>query len=161
MIPIILSALIFCLGMIFIQDLKHRAIHIILPVFVLLLSYFLISQINSFSYTSAFENIGFLFLTFFILFVYMSSKNKKIMNPFQNHFGLGDLLFYIAVSPLFGFRNFILFFILSLLFSLIMFLIFRGKMIENTIPLAGFASLLLIFFLIKDYFIESTKMTLL
>lgn len=161
MIEIILVVLILVLGLIFFQDLKQRAIHVILPVLVLVLSFLIINKKGYFNYFISLTNIGFLLLTLFILFIYMSIKNKKMLNPFQNHFGLGDLLFYIAISPLFVFRNYILFFILSLLFSLIMFLIFRGKMKEKNIPLAGFASLLLIFFLVKDYFIESTKMTLL
>ncbi len=91
----------------------------------------------------------------------MSVKNKKIINPFQTYFGMGDFLFYIAVAPLFITYNFILYFILSMLFSIIMFLLLRKKMKEETIPLAGFASLLLLALIASDMFLEFYKITVL
>lgn len=91
----------------------------------------------------------------------MSVKNKKIINPFQTYFGIGDFLFYIAVAPLFLTFNFILYFILSMLFSIIMFLLLRKKMKEETIPLAGFASLLLLALIASDMFLDFYKITVL
>jgi hypothetical protein len=158
---LMLSVLIILLGLIFFQDIKKRAIHIILPILVFISSSWITSNKGLFNFTLVIQNVGFLFLTLSILFLYMSIKNKMILNPFQNHFGWGDVLFYVSVSPLFVLRNYILFFIFSLIFALIMFLSFKRKMIENTIPLAGFASLLLAFFIVIEYFIQSTKITLL
>ncbi|OXE95176.1 hypothetical protein B0A63_25375 [Flavobacterium johnsoniae UW101] len=89
----------------------------------------------------------------------MSIKNKQFLNPFEHYFGLGDLLFYLAVTPLFILPNFILFFILSMLFALLLQFAFKKYIHENTVPLAGFSSLFLFIILVKDYLHFYQKLT--
>lgn len=66
------------------------------------------------------------------------------------YFGLGDVLFWLALALLFSPFNFIAFFVGSLLASLVLYFIIR-RIFQNeqmqTVPLAGFQSLLLIFVL--------------
>ncbi|MHC0439227.1 hypothetical protein [Flavobacterium sp. 3-210] len=90
----------------------------------------------------------------------MSIKNKQFLNPFKNYFGLGDLLFYLAVTPLFILPKFILFFILSMIFALLLQFTFKKIMRENTVPLAGFAALFLFIVIAKDYLSIYQKFTL-
>jgi hypothetical protein len=91
----------------------------------------------------------------------MSMKSKKFLNPFQHYFGLGDLLFYTAITPLFLLRNYILFFILSLLFAILMQFGLKKFIKEETVPLAGFSALFLIIMILKDNFMFFQKITLL
>jgi len=91
----------------------------------------------------------------------MSLRNRKLLNPFSNYFGLGDLLFFLSVTPLFLTYNFILFFICAMVFSIMLQLAFQRKMNEKTIPLAGFSALLLLLLLVKDLLLAYPKMTIL
>jgi len=90
----------------------------------------------------------------------MSLKNKHFLNPFQNYFGLGDLLFYIAITPLFNLRNYILFFILSMFFAICLQFALEKKMKQNTVPLAGFSALFLFIVLTMDSLLSIPKISL-
>ncbi|MEO6175608.1 MAG: hypothetical protein ABIP27_10710 [Flavobacterium circumlabens] len=105
-------------------------------------------------------NTAFFLITLSILVLYMSIKSKKFLNPFEHYFGLGDLLFYIAVTPLFVLPNFIVFFILSMVFALVVQLVFKKVITEHTVPLAGFSALFLGIVLIRDYCSFYPKLTL-
>lgn len=91
----------------------------------------------------------------------MSLKSKKFLNPFEHYFGLGDLLFYVAITPLFLLKNYILYFILSMLFAILMQLGLKKFIKDETVPLAGFSALFLFIILLKDNFIGFQKITLL
>jgi len=110
---------------------------------------------------SLLQNMGFFIVTLILLIIYMSIKSRRFSNPFQSYFGLGDLLFYMAITPLFLLRNYIFFFILSMLFAIVLQLSFRKIMKTATVPLAGFSAAFLIIVLLKDIFLQIQKMTLL
>ncbi|MEP6931842.1 MAG: prepilin peptidase [Flavobacterium sp.] len=151
----LLSALLF----VFFQDWKYRRIHVVLPFVIFLFSLYLI-YLKSPSFKNILLNTVFFLITLSILVLYMSIKNKQFLNPFTHYFGLGDLLFYIAVTPLFILPNFILFFILSMIFALVLQIVFKKVITENTVPLAGFSALFLFIVLIKDYLSFYQKFTL-
>lgn len=158
---IALTILLLCLVLIFIQDLKYRRIHVILPI-VIFSSAFLIVPLKKYDLVEIlFLNTGFFFFTLGILTLYMSLKSKKFLNPFEHYFGLGDLLFYVAITPLFLLKNYILYFILSMLFAILMQLGLKKFIKDETVPLAGFSALFLFIILLKDNFIGFQKITLL
>jgi hypothetical protein len=157
----IVLGLLLSLGAVVFQDLKFRRIHIILPLLTFIFSLLLSSRKIGFSSAVYFTNMMFFLIIVGILVLYMSLKNKKLLNPFANYFGLGDLLFFLAVTPLFLTNNFVVFFIFSMLFSIMMQLMFKKMMKETTIPLAGFSALLLILFIFKDFLLPYTKITVL
>jgi len=158
LVPIIL---LFCLILVFIQDWKFRKIHVVLPLFIFIISFLLI-PIKKYELAAiVFYNTVFFLITLGFLTLYMSLKSKQFLNPFLHYFGLGDLLFYIAVSPLFLLRNYILFFILSLVFAIVLQFGLKKIIKENTVPLAGFSALFLFIVLVKDYFLLFQKLTLL
>jgi hypothetical protein len=160
-LKIALTILLLCLVLIFIQDLKHRRIHVILPIVIFSLA-FLIVPLKKYDLVEIlFLNTGFFFITLGILTLYMSLKSKKFLNPFKHYFGLGDLLFYVAITPLFLLKNYILYFILSMLFAILMQLGLKKFIKDETVPLAGFSALFLFIILLKDYFIGFQKITLL
>lgn len=90
----------------------------------------------------------------------MSIKNKQFLNPFQNYFGLGDLLFYVAIAPFFILRNYVIFFIASMIFAVLMQFSFQKVMKEKSVPLAGFSALLLVFVIVFDIFTDFQNITL-
>lgn len=159
---VLLIAILFSLCGMFLQDIKSRQIHIGWPIIVFFGGGYLLME--KLSWNRSIEvvayNWGFLFLTFFFLVVYMSFKNRAFQNPFKNYFGLGDLLFYLAVSPLFVLQNYILFFILSMIFSITVFFVVKKNVKKDSIPLAGYASLLLLILIIKDLLLTSYSITL-
>lgn len=151
----LLAVLLF----VFFQDWKYRRIHVVLPLAIFLFSLYII-YLKSLSFKNMLLNTAFFLVTLSILVLYMSLKSRKFLNPFEHYFGLGDLLFYVAVTPLFILPNFIVFFILSMVFALVLQFAFKKVLTEHTIPLAGFSALFLIIVLIKDYCSFYPKLTL-
>lgn len=148
------AVLLVCLIFIFIQDIKYRLVHVVLFILVFVSSVLLVNDlplnliIKKISY-----NAFFFLLIFFVLFVYMSFKNKKIVSPFKYYFGLGDFIFYLAITPLFYLKNYIIFFIISMLWALLIhgLITFYNKK-DITIPLAGYTALLLQLLLLFELF---------
>ena len=99
-----------------------------------------------------------LFIIFQLAVIYFFSwmKYKKRSNIFNTIFGLGDLLFLIMIVPLFSPLNYLLFFIISMALTLIMFaLLKKFNLLKGpTIPLAGLQSLVLILVIISQFFIK-------
>jgi hypothetical protein len=133
-----------CLALIFFQDLKYRKIHFLLPAAIFILSGLLVRENVQTIVIMVAYNCLFLTLTFGLMFLYVSIKNKSFLNPFKSYFGLGDLLILVGVAPLFLLHQYILFFILSMLFSILLHLGLMRFLKEKTVPLAGYICLLLI-----------------
>lgn len=153
--------MLLCLLAVFFQDWKYRRIHIGLPLVIFLFSFYLIQQENKVVFKIIAYNLVFFLLTLSILIIYMSLKTRQFLNPFQNYFGLGDLLFYVAIAPLFLLQNYMLFFILSMIFAIGLQMGLKKIIREKTVPLAGFSALLLFIIIIKDMILDFQKITLL
>lgn len=152
--------LAIALLIVFLQDVKYRHIHILLPLIILVISFYIFKKNIDVNYLIILQNILFVFLTLLLLVMYMSLKNKSFLNPFKNYFGLGDLFFFVSITPLFVTYNYVLFFIFSMLFSVVIHLIFSKLMTIKTVPLAGFSALFLIFILLKDLLFDFKSLTL-
>lgn len=151
-----------CLIVIFIQDIKYRYVHVIFLILVFVSSILLIGNLSfDLIIEKILYNAFFFLLVFFVLFVYMSLKNKKTISPFKNYFGLGDFILYLAISPLFYLKNYIIFFIFSMLWALIIhgLATFYYKK-ETTIPLAGYTALLLQLLLLFELFFLPKRLLL-
>ncbi|MHA7843647.1 MAG: prepilin peptidase [Winogradskyella sp.] len=137
------ALLLISLTIIIFQDIKYRAIHITLPLVVLMLSI----AVNYFDATLEFSdilyNVLFIIVNVGGLFIYFSVKEKRFFNPVDTMLGTGDILFFIAITPLFGLKAFILFFIIGLIFSLLTHLIINIFKKVETIPLAGYLAVFL------------------
>lgn len=156
--PIIL---LLCLVIVLVQDWKFRKIHVILPLAIFAISFFMIAIEKYDLLEIVLFNASFFLTTLSILTIYMSLKSKRFLNPFQHYFGLGDLLFYVAITPLFLLKNYILFFVLSLLFAIILQFGLKKLIKEETVPLAGFSALFLFIMILKDNLFIFYKITLL
>lgn len=155
----LLIILCLCLAVIFWQDAKLRHIHVILPITVFSVAYFLTNYLQN-NLKVIGVNVLFFTITIALLTLYMSLKTKGFLNPFQNYFGLGDVLFYIAITPLFLLYNYVLFFITSLLFAIVMQFVLRKWIKKDAVPLAGLSALLLLLIITKDVVFSVQKITL-
>lgn len=134
---ILLSALLL---LAFYQDWKFRAITWLVFPLIISVTLLIFWQLG-FNWKILGSNLIFVTIVMLVLFFYVSLRERKFTNIFENHFGFGDVLFFIAISPLFGITNFILFFISGMILSGIVHLIFSKNSTKQTIPLAGYLAL--------------------
>ncbi|MEO1032267.1 MAG: prepilin peptidase, partial [Bacteroidota bacterium] len=126
-----------------IQDFTYRAIHISLPLLLLIVALaanYLDFKLN---FAHMLYNVLFIAINVLGLFLYFSIKEKRLYNPIDTMLGLGDILFFLAIAPLFSLQTFIVFFISGLIFSLVIHLISNLFKRIETIPLAGYLSVFL------------------
>jgi len=134
------------------QDLSYRKIHILLPVLLMGALIGLSYHKGEFFVRSIVEILGFILLNIVGVLIYFSIKNKKLINPLKKYIGLGDILFLIAIIPLFMLQSYMLFFITGMLISLMVYGLFKNKLTYKSIPLAGYLSGYLGILMIINFF---------
>lgn len=142
--------LIFCLIFIFIEDHKHRLVHVLyyLGLFV---SSIVVFVLNEVSISNLYKSFVFLLLNLLILGGYLHLKGEKISKDLSyGGIAIGDLVFLIAIIPLFHFINYAFFYVSGIVFSLFMFFVIQKTKLDNktTVPLAGYLSVYLLLILI-------------
>jgi hypothetical protein len=134
---------------IFYQDVKNRTIHVLLLIIL-----FVLGLITNYCFFGKgiewLYNLGFVGVNLIGITIYFSLKHKKFINPIDYLIGLGDILFFIAITPFFLIREYIVFFTLSLIFSLVLYYLVRIFKVVNTIPLAGYMSIFFIANIISE-----------
>ncbi len=155
---IIQLAIIGILIIIVYQDLKFRVLDLKYAIILLALciGYNTIHPILD--YINAFQIAGFVLVNIMCLTLYFSVKNKQFINPINSKIGLGDIVFFLVIAPLFYIKAYILFFVTGMLFSLLLygvFIRFREKQ-KKTIPLAGYLSMYLVIILLSNIFLNTT-----
>ncbi|UCA57676.1 hypothetical protein LDL78_14525 [Aequorivita sp. F7] len=132
------------------QDFKFRAIHffLVLGLFIcaLFILWFYLNSFEEFLYTALFIGV-----VLFLLWIYIRIKYNHVEKSFVNSIGLGDILFFFAVAPLFSLKNYMLFFISGMVISLIFYILFKNKMKTLLIPLAGILSCYLFLLIIISF----------
>ncbi|KFF02618.1 general secretion pathway protein [Flavobacterium reichenbachii] len=121
------------------QDFKTRLVYWFLYPMIGILAFLL--QTNAVPLSVALINCGinlfFVSSILFISFLYVKFRKLK----FKNTVGIGDVLFFIFIACTFAIITFLVLFVFSLLFSLILHFIFSHKKEQDTVPLAGYMSL--------------------
>ena len=79
--------------------------------------------------------------------IYLWIRNRRFTNPLKQHLGVGDLLFVLALTPLFGLREFLIFLLTSMVGALAWWLV-SGR--QKTIPLVGILGIALVIYMILD-----------
>ncbi len=127
---------------IFLQDVKERQVYLFLLISTILLGGFiyLFKTILAVYLINVSINLVFVLLLFCLLKIY--SKFKLNKNVFEV-IGSGDFLFFIVFAVSFPTVSFFVLFSISLIFSLLLFLILKFKLKSKTVPLAGFQALFL------------------
>lgn len=145
-----LLSLILPLLPIIYEDFRYRAIHWfwVLALVILMLFFYPIN------WSLSLLNFSFLVFQLFALSLYFSWKNRRWTNIVDQYIGLGDLVFFLPLCGLFAPFTFLVFFIISLLFSLLSFFLVKKLLLPKmeTIPLAGCMAIVLIGFLLLDSF---------
>lgn len=98
-------------------------------------------------------NLSFIIIQLVLLTVYMSVKNKKFVNIVNTYLGIGDILFFIVIAAAFSPFNFIVFYIISTILTLLGFLLVSAvKKSTGEIPLAGsMASMMIVLMFLNFY----------
>lgn len=148
--------ILLVLGVIFIQDFKSRSVYwFSFPVLSLL---FLITRLEQHQLLSEIRqqvlvNTGFLLLQLFIISVYFSIKNKRLVNITGSLLGWGDILFLLSIAFFLSILNFLFFYIGSLILILLGWLAWQrfSKEKNEQIPLAGLQAIMLLCLLAIDW----------
>lgn len=137
-----------------IQDFKAREIH--WSVFPILASLFIVEGVLSSSLADYLEgalyNLVFLAIQGVVLIIYFLIKRNSPITIINTSVGLGDILFLLVLILAFSNINFIVFYTLGLLLTLIIWLIIRPLLSErkDAVPLTGFLSVFLAVVLIFE-----------
>jgi hypothetical protein len=129
---------------VFLQDLKERAVSVLLfiALFVLACSKYFLLNIG---YKALILNSAFILFQVLVILLYCKLKHKEI-NIFK-FIGPGDLLCWGVLVWLFTPLNFLVFFVISLITSFMLFELlkaFQQNLLLKSVPLAGFQCLMLI-----------------
>jgi hypothetical protein len=152
------------LTLIFLQDLKSRAVYwFLFPILSILL--IVLRFHHPFSWSdwekSTLINAGFITVQLVFLTLYFSLKNRKWVNITTGLLGLGDILFLLSIAFYLSVLNFLVFYIASLICVLVLWLTLQGVSVKKYkyIPLAGFQSLIFMLFLACDWWLRSFDLT--
>jgi hypothetical protein len=146
--------LLLLLATVVLQDFRNRLIS--WPLIPLLLVCFIAQGITRAPAAellrNALFNLAFIALQLLALTLYISVKNKKIVNIADSHMGLGDILFFAVITTAFSPVNFIIFYTAALLLTFISYVIYISinKSGSKEIPLAGAMSLVMIVVVLVD-----------
>ncbi|WP_046744115.1 hypothetical protein [Kordia zhangzhouensis] len=142
MLAVKIILLLSLFGILF-QDIKERNVYwFLFPIVACAAGYLYFS--NTFSalfWQTVMVNFGVVVLILLVLQIYAKLRLKTNL---QNVFGLGDALLFFALCVSFPIASFIIFFVFSLLFSLMIHFVFKNKTQLQTVPLAGYMSLFFI-----------------
>lgn len=140
MLLVLNICLMICLFFIVFQDFRQREISwFFIP---LLLAGFIYTAMYKENAGIAFKyilfNLSFIIIQLVLLTIYMSVKNKKLVNIVNTYIGIGDILFFAVIAAAFSPFNFIVFYLISTILTLLGFALFNLlKGSSREIPLAG------------------------
>ena len=126
------------------QDFKYRAIHAVTIIGIGIAATILNYLEPKLTFFDMLQSISFLMITSIAFMIYHTLKNKEFQNPIDQSIGLGDVLFFVVITPLFQVHQYVLFFSIGLIISVVLFILSKSILKEQTIPLAGYLSFLLI-----------------
>lgn len=141
--------ILICLILLAIQDFKSRHVSSWLLT-ILFIAYILNVILHHNRYTALLNgmcNIIFLILQLCMvtLFFYIKEKNATIIDT---KIGLGDIVALIILSIGFSFKSFLIYYIVVLLISLIITILFNNKDNKYAIPLVSYMSMIWVLFYI-------------
>lgn len=131
--------LLIVFALVLYQDFKSRLVYWFLYPIIGILAFAI--QLHNLPLSIALTNLGGnLIFVVLILAVSMIYARLRKLN-FKNTIGIGDILFFLFIAGTFSIVSFLVLFVFSLLFSLILHLVLSNKKEQSTVPLAGYMSL--------------------
>lgn len=131
------------------QDFTRRAIHVLLLVVLLGLGIWDAIGLDR-SITEMLFSLSFVATILTFMTLYLRLKAGYWVNPLLQHLGLGDVLFFIAIIPLFNPHGYMWFFSTGLLGCLLVYFLLKSRIGKESIPLAGMLSAYLLGLKILD-----------
>ncbi|WP_428330280.1 hypothetical protein [Mucilaginibacter sp.] len=147
--------IVLVLLLVFVQDQRSRAVHWLL--FPLLVVLFWALKGFRWDWQPVAINLALLALQLALLSLYFSLRHGRLVNVTDGMLGWGDLLFLAATAFYFSVLNFLLFYILSLVIVLTVWLLWKPA--SKEIPLAGHQALLLAVLLLTTWSIWRVNLT--
>lgn len=144
--------LLIVFAIILFQDLKYRGIHWLL--FPALLTASLFFSKENLSIEIALYNLGFLLVLLLTLTLYLSLRNRKLIIVTKGFFSWGDILFLVAIIPLFDLQTYMLFFTAGTFLALILHLLASILKPQKTLPYAGYMAVAGILFIVFEHSIQ-------
>jgi hypothetical protein len=143
-------AIVILLILVTYQDFKFRAVSwIIFPLLLIVIA--TENFINDHSQITAVDvgvNVIFILVQVIFLTLYLSVRQRRLVKVWDAYIGPGDILFFLVLAFYFTPFNFIGFYILSLLFTvLVVGIVGRFSPRLQQVPLAGIQSALLLMLL--------------
>ena len=123
---------------VFYQDIKERQVYwFLFPLIGLCCGFLYYSEtLTELFISSTLINAAFVFLLLFVVYLYSRFKLKA---PLSESIGSGDILLFFGLVFTYSSVSFIILFICSLIFSLVLHLVIKKN--NTTVPLAGYMSL--------------------
>jgi hypothetical protein len=118
---------------------KYRGVH--WSVFPLLLVGSAIYRDGQVDWLHVGYNLLFLIVLLSTLTLYLSLRQGMLINITRGFFSWGDILFLLAIIPLFGLRSYMMLFVFGTIATLILHLIVLMFKRQHTIPYAGYMSI--------------------
>lgn len=124
------------------QDFKERKVYwwlfLGLAIFAVL-----VNHSQAFSWDTLY-NLSYLSVLAFGTIAYLILRNGSVNIEWNQWMGLGDVLFFVAITPLFPFQFFIMLIPLGFVIVLIAYAILNGIKKQDSLPLAGLFALVII-----------------
>jgi hypothetical protein len=158
---IVNSCILIFLGCIVFQDFKQRQISwFFIPLLLAGFIYKAFYTNNGVGVNGLLVNVGFVLLQLTVLTIYMSVKNKKMVNIINSYLGIGDVLFFIVLCGAFSPINFLVFYLCSIVLTLIGYLLYNImiKGSQKEIPLAGAMASGMILLMIANIFLPKMNL---
>jgi hypothetical protein len=134
------------LGITLFQDVKYRGVH--WSVFPLLLVGTAVYRVGLIDWLHVGYNLLFLIVLMSALTLYLSLKQGYIVNITHGYFSWGDILFLLAIIPLFDLRAYMLLFVFGTIATLIIHGIVHLFKKQNSVPYAGYMALITAVFIV-------------
>lgn len=131
--------LLIVFALVLYQDFKSRLVYWFLYPIIGILAFTI--QLHNLPLSIVLTNLGgnLIFVVLILAVSMMYVRFRKL--DFKNTIGIGDVLFFLFIASTFSIVSFLVLFVFSLLFSLILHLVLSNKKEQSTVPLAGYMSL--------------------
>lgn len=146
-------SLIVTLLFVFFQDSKDRQVYWFLYPVSGILFFILQNKINGLSLSITHSIVNFLFVLIILLCALCYNLFKLKLDFLKEVLGVGDVLFFVFICFAFSPISFVVLFVFSLLFSLLLhFIVVKEN--NDTVPLAGYMSLFFALVIFFSFFIN-------
>lgn len=144
------TALVLVFILVFVQDIRERKVFwFLFPIVGVLVGILHFqSTLPELFWISVLLNMAFVALLLIVVYLYSKFKLKVTI---KETFGLGDALLFVALVFTFSTVSFLIIFIGSLLFSLVLHMLTKKSNKATDVPLAGYMSLFFLFAFIANW----------